>query len=254
MKTRPIKTIIVTLLLGSLAILALIGIFRYLMKTTPVLTGYLSLHEMHLPSDSALQPEILSDRLSKESLTLWVCNRAKNDESCGPLLDTVNEYLHSYVISDLESDPLLRYSHYYRLIIENDGEKPFKDVFVRFPEVVSVELRRSKLGGDAEFLVPMDEKYIIGDINPGQTVTLFGWNDRPFYIDEENKVFLGHKDGLSEILIYKPQKPAYSWVKQNIILLVIIIFLIMLLLQKMVMIISTCKTPLDPELEERTRV
>ena len=253
MKTKPIWTIFLTLAAGGLAIIAMIGILRYLMKPSPVLTGYLSTHEKHLPSDSALQPEFLKARLSREALERWVGNRGRHPEVFDPVIDDINDYISTQVLSDIERDPFLRYTHYYRLLIENEGEEPFRKVYVKFPHVVAAELRRSTLENEAEPLVSMEGRFMLGDINPGESVTVFGWNDRPFYAQEERDVVLGHQGGLSEILYFKMDKPVESWVKQNIVLLAIFIPLILLLLHKMVLTINTCVRQLDPELEERSR-
>jgi len=253
MKTRPIWTLFLTLAAGGLAIIAMIAILRYLMKPSPVLTGYLSTHEMHLPSDSALQPEFLKERLSPEALERWVGNRGTQQGAADPILNEIDDYISKYVLSDIDNDPFFRYTHYYRLIIENKGEEPFRKVYVKFPHVVAVELRRSTLENEAEPLVSIEGRFRVGDIHPGESVTIFGWNDRPFYAQEERDVVLGHEGGLSEILYFKMEKPLESWVKQNVVLLAIFIPLILLLLHKMVLTINTCVRQLDPELEERSR-
>ncbi|MBN2719977.1 MAG: hypothetical protein JXR72_02615 [Proteobacteria bacterium] len=253
MKTKPIWTIFLTLAAGGLAIIAMIAILRYLTKPSPVLTGYLSTHEMHLPSDSALQPEFLKARLSREALERWVGNRERQQEVIDLVIADVDDYISTHILSDIENDPFFRYSHYYRMIIENEGEEPFRKVYVKFPHVAAAEVRRSTLENEAEPLVSMEGRFGVGDINPGESVTIFGWNDRPFYVQEEQDVVLGHQGGLSEILYFKMEKPVESWVKQNIVLLVIFISLILLLLHKMVLTINTCVRQLDPDLEERSR-
>ena len=252
MKTRFILIIFLTIGVGGLAIFALISLFTHLTRPLPILTGYLSLNELNVPSDSDLLPEILNGKLTRDALDLWVHVDDRQRQTADEVLDEVAGYLKTYVTWDLSDDPLFRYTHYYRLTIENEGGKTFRKVFVKFPDIQMVEVRRR--GMKEEILVPVGGKYFIGDVNPDETLTVYGWNDRPFYVQEESNIVLGHEDGFSEILHYKTVEPRKSWLKQNFFLMVIFIVLIFLLFNKMLLTIRSCIKQLDPKLEDKTTI
>jgi hypothetical protein len=250
MKKKPVIFIFVTILVGSLLIMGLIGLYRYMTRSAPVLTAYLSQHELNIPSDSSLLPDVLTRKLSRDSIGAWINVDRVGKRSADAILDDVAQYLETYVIRDLPDDPLFRYTNYYRLAIENEGQRTFRKVFVKFPDVRSVEVRRRGLSG--QMLVPVDDKYFLGDVGPGEKLAVYGWNDRPFYVQEEIGVLVGHEDGLSEVLYYNVLEPVKTWWNQNLFMMVIFIVLIFLLVHRMLLIISSCIKSLDPKLEDKT--
>jgi len=249
---RPLFIILLTIGVGGLATFGMVKLYKHMTHHSPVLTGHLSVHELHVPSDSALLPGILAPKLSRDAFGYWVNVPEREKQTAHKVLDEVEQYLKTYVLWDLSNDPLFYYTHYYRLNIENDSLKTFGKVFVMFPEIRSVEVRRS--GMEGEILVPVGNRYFIGDVNPGETVTVYGWSDRPFYVQEENGVTLGHDGGLSEVLHQKTVEPGSPWRKQNLFLMAIFIVLILLLVHRMTLTIYSCIQSLDPKLEDKTTI
>ena len=252
MKTRPLLIIFLTIGAAGLAIFGMVKLYKHMTQYSPVLTGHLSMHELRVPSDSDILPGVLSLKLSRESIAQWVHVSESEKKTAHKILDEVEQYLSTYILWDLSDDPVFNYTNYYRLIIENDSLNTFEKVFVKFPEIRSVEVRRS--GMDGQILIPVSDRYFIGDVNPGETLTVLGWSDRPFYVQEENGVILGHDGGHSEVLHQKTVEPGSPWRRQNLFLMVIFIVLIFLLIHRMTLTIYSCIKSLDPKLEDKTTI
>jgi hypothetical protein len=249
MKTRHVITIIFAVCVLVMGTVIMIRLLIHLSVTKKDLTAYLYKHELVIPSNSEFNPEILKERLSKESLQEWIHVNAGQGDVADKVLADILLYLKVGILLDMPEDPLVQYTHYYHMEITNESDKLFKNVYIRFPDIRAVEIHRDR--SDPEVLAPIGNRYTIGDIRPDEQVDIYAWNNRPFLFEEENNIVLRHSDGQSSIIKYIEGQPERSWIRDNIILVIIFGSLILLLAQKMVMVIQSCVKTVEPKIEKR---
>jgi len=103
-------------------------------------------------------------------------------------------------------------------------------------------------------LSPNNDRYPIGDIGPDEVVNVYAWNNRPFYLQEENGIVLRHGSMPIQILPLELVRPDSSWVKDNLLLVVLLGALALFFTQKMVFVIRMCSKTVDPKIGKNLNV
>lgn len=249
MKARSKILVFLVVCIIGLGIFGLVRLLISVSRPEPALTVYLSRHELVTPSNSDLYPEVLQKKLALDPLQAWMLDRGIGNGETDDILREVLRYLTINITLDLPDDPLVKYTHYYYLEIINETNRLFEDVYIQFPFIESVDVRRK---GSRTAMASLDNgRYIIGDIGPDDTVDVYAWNNRPFYFQEEDGIIMRQGNERVEIIKRQLMGPQSSWVKNNIILVVLLGGLVLFLLQKMFFVIRLCSGKVDPKLGKK---
>jgi hypothetical protein len=96
-----------------LGVFGLIGLMATFINPKPNLRAYLSQHELIIPSDSQVLPQILKKKLSEESMLAWMEAEGVKNGKMDETLKEVQRYLTVNVLLDLPDDAIANYTNSY---------------------------------------------------------------------------------------------------------------------------------------------